>query len=396
LNLRPFSTTYAWLGLFVIALIIVVCVGWANLQFVNSLPQESSFFFNWKITRDFIFNGENPYNNQTGDPFISPLPVVIFFSPFALIGNFPIARAAWITVLQFATAIFAILCIRIPSWKVRWWWSGLLIVFALLWFPAFSVYVRGSYTALIAVLFGASLLSLKNQNDELAGILLGFAAIQPRVTFFVVVLILLWSASQKRWIVNFWTGVILIFLGGIGMIFLPSWPSDFFWSVLRNVDLKPGNMILETTTNWWPGVGLQIGWGFLIIAFIILIAEWWLVMRKGEKHLIWVIGLSLILATWLGIGTNLDHIYMLLLILSIIFVAWNRKWGFSGQIFFIFVIFILLSGLWSAFYYFAQQGIQGELNPVLMIGFPLLTMFGLYWIRWWFIRPSWLDEEAPL
>ena len=140
---RTSSTAYAWLTLILIALVIFVILGWVNLQLVKKLPLESDLLENWEITRALIFRGENPYINPDGKPFTSPLPVLLLYSPFALIENYQIARAAWITISQVTTAIFAILCIRVTSWQVNRWFAGVVIIFALLWFPAVSVYLRG-------------------------------------------------------------------------------------------------------------------------------------------------------------------------------------------------------------------------------------------------------------
>ena len=391
---RAFSTTYAWLTLIFIALIALAVIGWSNFQLVTKLPLESEFQTNWEITRALIYRGENPYLASTGEPFTAPLPVVLFYSPFALIENFQIARAAWITLCQISAAVFAILCIRVTFWQINHWLAALMIIFVVLWFPSVSVYVRGSQIALITVLFGASLLALKSQNDELSGILLGLAALQPRVTFLSILLVLLWAGSQRRWRVHFWTAVIFLFLSGIGTIFFPSWPVDFFWSTLRNIDFSPGQAILETTIRWWPGVGLQIGWGIIILAVIILMIEWWLVWRKSFQRQVWVIALTIILSIWIGIETNIDNVFLLILPLTVTLQAWNRRWGRTGQIFVIFVTGLLLPGLWWAYITFARQDIPGESNPFLMIGFPLLTLFGIYWVRWWFLRPTYLDESS--
>lgn len=390
---RAFSTTYAWLTLIFVALIALAFIGWSNYQLVTRLPQESEFQTNWEVTRALIFRGENPYLNTTGEPFTAPLPVVLFFSPFALIENFQIARTAWITLSQIAVILFAILCIKLSYWQINHWLAALIIIFAVLWFPAFSVYIRGSQIAFTAVLFGSSLLALRSKNDELSGILLGLSAFQPRVTILSILLVLLWAGSQRRWRVHFWVVVIFLFFSSVGMVFFPSWLVDFFWSTLRNIDFSPGKAIIETTTRWWPGVGLQIGWGLIILAVIILIIEWWLVWGKSFQRQVWVIALTLILSIWIGVETNIDHVFMLMLPLIVILWAWNRRWGKTGQVFVIIVTGLLLPGLWWAFITFARQNIPGDSNPILMIGFPLLNLFGIYWVRWWFLRPSYLDER---
>jgi hypothetical protein len=390
---RTVSTTYAWLALILIATAIIAVAGWANLQLVNQLPLESEFQAKWEVTRDFIFYGSNLYNNSGGEPFTSPLPVVLFYSPFALIENYQLARVAWITVSQVATVVLAILCLQVTYWQINRWLAAFIVIFALLWFPAVSIYIRGNETALIAVLFITALFAIQQQNDEVAGVLLGLAALQPRVTFLIVLLVLLWAGSHRRWLLHLWAAITFLVSSSIGLIFLPGWPLDFFWTVLRNVDFSPGKAIIETTTRWWPGVGLQIGWGIFILAFIILIIEWWLVWRKDPKRLVWVLSLSMIITTWIGFETNSDHLFMLLLPLITIFMSWNRRWGRSGQVFVILMTSLLLPGLWWGYVIFQEQGISGDVNPILMIGFPLLSLFGLYWVRWWFIRPTYLDER---
>lgn len=390
---RSTSTTYAWITVILIALVILVFAGWANLQLVRELPQESIFLRNWEITRGFIFRGENPYNNTEGIPFTSPLPVILLYSPFALINNFQIARAAWITVNQVAAIIFAVFCIRITSWQTNRWLVILTIIFAIFWFASFSVYIKGSLTALSAVLFTGAMFAIQEQNDEIGGILIGLAALQPGVTLMGVLLVFLWAVSHRRWILIFWAGVVFLFFSGVGMIFLPEWPLDFFWTVLRHVDFRPGRAIIETTSQWWPGVGLQVGWGIFFLALITMLVEWWFTLGKDYKRLIWVLGLTFILSIWIGIETSIDNVFMLLLSLVAIFMAWNRRWGRSGQIFVIIVIGLLLPGLWWAFIVLDRQAVSGPMNPILMIGFPFLTLVGLYWVRWWFLRPAYLIEE---
>lgn len=297
------------------------------------------------------------------------------------------------TALQIATVIFAFLCIRIASWQIHRWLAGLFFIFALLWFPSLSVIIRGSETAIAVAFLAGAVFALQKENDEVAGIFLALAALQPRVTLIGILLILLWASSHQRWSLHFWTGVTIFVASGIGMIFIPSWPLDFFWVILRNVDFNLGHLVIGTTTRWWPGVGTQIGWGIVIFAFIILIIEWWRVWGKSFGSLIWALALSCIIAIWIGFGINLDHLFLLLLSLAVIFMAWNRRWGKKGQIFIIISMTLLLPGLWWAFIYFEQQGIRGEINPILMIGFPLIVLSVLYWVRWWFLRPDYLNLE---
>ena len=209
----------------------------------------------------------------------------------------------------------------------------LFVLFAFFWFPAVSIYVRSSETIFMAVFFAAALLSILNEQDEIAGILLAFSALQPRTTMIGIVLLLIWAGSQRKWLLYFWGGVVFLIVSVMGMLFLPSWPIDFMRAIYQNVDISIGITVIETTTRWWPGVGLQIGWGMIILATIALVIEWWLVWGKHQKQLLWTTAFTWVIAIWIGVETNIDNVVLLLFSLTIIFSAWNRRWGKSGQIF---------------------------------------------------------------
>jgi hypothetical protein len=391
LNLKSFLVSYAWIFLIPLLLAVVLGMVWVNLQWINFLPQESEFFYCWQITRGFIFDQINPYQTIDGYTFTYPFPSLVLYFPFALIGNYELARSAWITGLQLATAIFAYQCLRNTSWKTNRWQMIVILVFALFWFPAVSIYIRGSETAILAVFFLAALLAIQKGRDELGGIYLILSALQFRFTILGVVLVLLWIAAQRRWLTFFWAGITFLFTSGIGIIFLTSWPVDFFWATLRSVDFSIGRTIIETTSRWWPGIGLQVGWSFIILATLLLIVEWWLVRGKGARRLTWTLALTWVIAIWIGFETNIDHVFLLLFPLMVIFAAWDRRWGRPGLIFSWIMMALLLSGLWWAFISFGQRDISEASNPILMIGFPLMVLMGLYWVRWWYLRPEYLN-----
>lgn len=391
MNSKSFFASYSWIFLIPLVLALIFAMVWINLQWIAFFPQESEFFYNWQITRGFIFDHTNPYLPDNGYIFTSPFPVLVLYFPFALIENNEIAQAIWITVLQLAIAIFTYQSIRNASWKINLWQMSAILAFALLWFPAASIYIRGSEAAILAVFFSTTLIAIHKDRDELAGVFLTLSALQLRFTFLSVLLVLLWIASQRRWLSIFWAAITLIFTSGIGMIFLPSWPIDFFWATLRQVDFSLGRTIIETTTRWWPGIGMQVGWGIVILSTLILVIEWWLVWGKNTKRLTWTLALTWVIAIWIGFETDIDQVFLLLFPIIIIFAAWDRRWGRSGLVFSWIIMALLLPSLWWSFVSFGQRNISEASNPILMIGFPLLVFIGLYWVRWWYLRPEYLN-----
>jgi hypothetical protein len=206
-----------------------------------------------------------------------------------------------------------------------------------------------------------------------------------------IVLLLIWTISRREWLLIFWGGVIFLIISALGMVFLPSWPLDYLRAIYQNVDFSVGKTIIEITTRWWPGVGMQIGWGIIILASITLVVEWWLIWGKQPRHLLWTVAFTWVIAIWIGVETNIDNVLLLLLSLIVIFSAWNRRWGKSGNIINFMIMVLLFSSLWWAAFYYQQSGIGESSNPILMIGLPLFVLVGLYWVRWWFLQPAYLN-----
>ena len=391
MKFKSLSISLAWLILTILLLVVIAAIAWANLQWVDHLPRESDFLYQWQITRGLIFNRTNPYQPITGYTFKAPFPILVFYFPFALIENYEFARALWITALQITTVVFAYLCIRNTAWIRSLWLASVLFLFALLWFPAVSIYVNGSAAPLMAMFFAAALLAIQKGQDEVAGVFLALSALELRLTLLAVVLLLLWIAAHRRWITYFWAAVTFLFTNIIGMIFLPSWPVDFARATYQLTDFRIGQAIIATTTRWWPGIGTQIGWGIVIIAAVLLIVEWWLVWGKSDKRLTWTLALTWVLTIWVGFETNIDQVFLLIFALIVIFAAWNRRWGKLGSAFTLAAMLLLLPGLWWAAIFFAKRGIAETSNPIFMMAFPLLIIIALYWIRWWYLRPEYLN-----
>ena len=376
-------TLPALLTLVALTALVVAAVGvlvWANLQWTAYLPGESVFLHRWEITRSLIFEQTNPYGPVNGYQFTAPLPVLAIYFPFALVKDPALARALWVTLSQIAVLIFAALGIRSTSWKINRWATGALLLFAVLWFPAASIYLRGSEAALMAALFGGGLLLLQREQDEIAGVLITLSALQWTLTWPGVLLILLWMASRRRWTFYFWSAVTFLGTSLLGMIFVPSWPVDFFWATLRYVDFHIGRAVLDITTGWWPGIGRQIGWGIVLFGGIILMVEWYLAWGRDSRHLTWTVALTWVLALWIGIEVSMDNVFLLLAALIVTFSTWSMRWGRAGLAVSFGVAALLLTVPWW------RALAPGTPLPLLTLGLPLLALIGLYWVRWWFLR----------
>ena len=173
----------------------------------------------------FFSKGQNPYSTETTREiqeaintyfiekseteyrFSLPLYGIILYSPFALIKNFAVARALWMTVLEIGILAIILLSIRVTNWK-----AGNTVVFSLVLFAFFGFHgiiplVDGNIIILIALLVICILYAIANHHDEAAGILLGFLTISLSSVILFVIYLLFWVIANHR------NKVIVWFLG---------------------------------------------------------------------------------------------------------------------------------------------------------------------------------------
>jgi len=374
------SALLTLLALIALGVAAIAILAWANWQWVSCLFPKNEFLYRWEITRSLIFGQANPYDTLEPRRFTAPLPILTLYFPFALIQNYHLALTLWVTFSQVAALIFASLGIRSTGWQINRWAAGAMSLLAVFWFPAMIIYAQGSEAILMAAFFGGGLLLLQRKQDEIAGVLITLSALQWYLTWPGVLFVLLWAASRRRWRFYFWGAATFLGTSLLGMIFIPSWPVDFFWAALRYTDFQIGQAVLNITTGWWPGIGRQIGWGIVLFGGIILMAEWYLAWGRDSRHLAWTAALTWVLALWIGIEVSIQNAFLLLAALLIIFTTWVARWGRAGlAVSFGTAALLLVVPWWRA-------SAPGTPLPLLTLGFPLLAMIGLYWVRWWFLR----------
>ena len=121
-----------------IAFLSVAILGglvWANTIFVRSKPVEKDFLIPWLGARTFLQYGESPYGTpatqraqiiyygrlaaEGQDPLLLrlPFPVEIFFFPIALVPDYSLAMAIWMTCLEIALVALGFLSVRLTGWK---------------------------------------------------------------------------------------------------------------------------------------------------------------------------------------------------------------------------------------------------------------------------------------
>jgi len=395
----------------VLVLLVIVCIAtlvgtiWASYQIASPEGAGGRFWVEWIAIRAKVVDGISPYSitatnriqNQVGSLFNwipadkpiynAPLISAIVTLPFSLLSNATIAHTAWLTV-QFVVILLTILAgIRLSGWKPTWWFFSFLVLLILLSVRTMVSWYEGSMTIWVAGLSAGVLLAIQSKRYELAGILLALTMIQPQVVILFVFFVLIWAGSQRRWALIFWFFSTLLFLIVLSVFFVSDWPIQYLrilWNYAKY--FAPGTPGIAFRT-WWPGMGRQLGWALSAFLGTLLLIEWWLARRSNFHWFLWTACLTLAITPWIGIPVTPDVHILLSLPVIVVVAMYEERWRERGKL--VLLAFLGLMFVWEWLLVFSARGDMGSnVRLGLMFPLPLLLLIGLYWVRWWAIRPK--------
>jgi hypothetical protein len=402
------------IAILLVCLLLAALIGlvWVNTRFVRTQPIEKDFLVPWLGARTFIQYGENPYSNpatqraqivyygrlasENQDPLMLwlPFPMELFYFPIAVVPDYVLARAIWMTCLETALVSLGLLTLRLTGWK-----PGLIILPIVLLFPLLWVYgalslVSGNAAGFVALALAGFLLSLQSERDELAGGLLIILVSAPRLTGVLAFFIFWWIIYQRRWRVLWGFLMGFAILLGLAFLFLPDWFLAFVRGLLSQFAYNPGFSSTGIFTSWSPVVGLRLGWVLTASLLLVLFFEWGNTFTKDFRTFLWTASLTLSVTPLLGIPMS-PREYPFLFIPLILFLTilaerrpWLKRWGMAGILLVVFLI-----GPWLLTFDLVRMNAFAALTDVLFLSLPVALVVGLYWMRWWFIHvvPSALE-----
>ena len=384
----------------------VAALTYANHCFAAQNPGGNDFLPHWVGARAFIFENISPYSDEVavriqtlayGRParpgenelgIAYPLYSELLYSPFAMIGDYTLARAVWMTFLEITIILLAILSMRLAGWRPSFWLLPVYLVFSLLWYHGARAIINGNAVIVVALLLVATLAAIRDQRDIAAGIFLAFATIKPNLVVLFIPFVILWAISQRRWRLIGWTLGSLILLILFGMLFMPNWLLQNIWEIMQYPAYNPALSVGAALEEWLPGVGTQLKWGATLLLAVTLLVEWWIAWGKGFTHFLWTACLTLAISQWIGIATDPGNFIILFLPLVLVFAVWKKRWGKVGDWVVLGSLLILFLGLWALFLKTVQFGAQPQQSPAMFFPLPLFVLIGLYWVRWWILAPT--------
>jgi hypothetical protein len=292
------------------------------------------------------------------------------------------------TTLEVALVALVFLSLRLTRWKLSLWFLPIFLIFSLLWYHSLRPLINGNAVILVALLIVSAFLALRSGRDELAGTLLAFSTIKPHLVVIVIGFVIVWTLSQRRWKALFWFAVVLAMLSALAALFIADWPLQNLREVLRYSSYNPPGTLGSALAYWMPGIGRQIGWVVTGLLVLLLIGEWWLALRKEFRWFMWVACLTLTASQWIGIQTDPGNFIILYIAVVLIFAVWEERAGKAGRPVVLILMILLFFGPWVLFLRTVSYADQPIQNPIMFFPLPLFLLIGLYWVRWWAIRPA--------
>jgi len=407
------------LNAFRIILLIFMClvvIGgllWANILFSRDHPGEKDFFVPWLAARTFLRYGDNPYgipasqraqvifyghlaaNGQDPLRLGVPFPLELFYFPFAMVPDYAFARGLWMTCLEIALFALASLSVTLTNWRPARTLLPVIFIFSEVWTYGFLAVIGSGSVIFVSLAIVGSLHALRNDHDEAAGALLVLPFFMLDVVAPISIFLFFWAIYHRRARVVAGFLMTFVILMAVSFFILPGWfipyIGGFISHYTQQLYLNPGGII----ALFLPAIGSRLGWVLTGMVLMVLIFEWKNSLKQEFRHLLWTASLALAATPFLGLPFTLQDsvllFFPLILVLSILAERWSRPkgWDLAGfSMIAIFVCFWIITASAVSASNFNSQ-IAG-----LVLGLPFLLVLGLYWMRWWAVRPprTWRDS----
>jgi hypothetical protein len=394
---------------FVTILIAGISVG-ANIAISRIVSGGGGFFVAREGAQAFLFEHTDPYSgtvarlsqelaygrvaNNNEDPYFLTIPFYLlpFYFPFALISDNAVARGIWMFLNEAALIGMALLCLQLIGWRPN---RFFLIIYSLV--SIFSYYsvaalLDGTSVIINGLLFLAILFAYGLGQDEMTGLLLVLTLFNWEVGSLFFLLIIWKIISDKRWRVLYGFGMTLIILVVFSLLIYPGWIYPFVIAVVANLRAQFGMTSTAVFLRLFPAYGHTISQGVVLLGIILFVYEGIATLRSDFRRLIWTACLILAITPLMGFRTDLSNLVVLFPSVALIFSATTDRWRTGYWLTGLLLLLVLLVpwGLFVRWYSLQNQ----KLNDYLFLFYPLFTILGLYWTRWWFMNPprTWLEQ----
>ena len=261
------------------------------------------------------------------------------------------------------------------------------------WLPGASAILAGHLAPIIIVLLLAGIYLVVNGQNTTAGLLLSMTFSSFPSSGLILIVLLIWGASQRRWslLSGYFSGV--IFLLVISWLVMPSWFME--WAAVM-IETYQGwdwvNTPMMSLAALLPGITSPLSiflHGSLIVYSIMLTVT---ILGQSDRIFLYKIFTVFIIAYLLHIEPSIFLLILMIPGMFMVFRSWSDRWGLFGKLLSWGVLVLIGVGSWLLVYS-TTDFMQPDYGPFLTIGYPLLVLLAMIWIRWWALRIPKLPYE---
>ena len=392
---------------FIVLVVLAFLAICAALVFANlTLKGGGDFYVHWVGARAFLFDNIDPYSGEVParvqqlvyghaagageEPYIldTPFQLLVFYYPFSLLSDPQLARAIYILFLELALFALAILSLRLTEWESPRIFSILFIFLAVFNFYTFQAIFEASPVLILGLLYVGILFALRAEMDEVTGALMAFSLYYWEVgaPFLILVFLRVYYEKRNRVFAGFFMSCFILFF--LSFLSYPNsnWIIPYLRAFTNNLRADFGFNIRTILINFFPAQGVTLGWILTIGLFLLLGYEWSSARRSDYRRFYWAACLSLAVAPLLGFRTEMEHLSVLIIPLALVFAIVHDRWRKFGSVLTFLLMLVIFMLPWIL-YLFAVNRFGAIAQDSIFLFLPLCTLIGLYWIRWWAIRP---------
>lgn len=393
---------------FIVIVSILILAISTGLVFVNlSLPNGGGdFYVYWVAARGYLFEQIDPYSAEIparvqsivyddaiqagAEVYIldTPFHTLLLYFPFALLADVQLARAIFTLTLQLALFALVYFSLRLTTWETPSWFWILFFIFCVLNFYTFQAVLSANPVLILGLIYAGMLFALYNEQDELLGALFAVSLYYWEVglPFLLVIAYRCYKENRTRVFAGFF--MLSIVLLAISFLLYPNWILPYLRAGMNNLRADFGFSIFSTLQNFSPAYGRTAAWIVILVLVFAYGYEWNRIREADDRRFYWVCCLALAIAPLLGFRSEMEHLSILIIPLALIFSIVYDRWKIGGGLTILLVLFLF--GFPWLMYFFNPIKLTQE---TLFLFLPVFTVIGLYWIRWWAIRPPrvWAD-----
>lgn len=309
--------------------------------FASRFPGAADFFPRWYGGRALLLEGRNPYDRQVAlegqlglfgrytapwedqVAFAYPLYTLFTFLPLVYV-PYAVAQAVWMVVLQFGLIYGASLGLKLVRWQPPPWLLVLTMLWAVFFYPGARSIMLGQFSVIVFIFIISALFAFEQKWDILGGASLAMTTIKPQMVFMLIPLLLLWAVAQRRWrvIVGFAGALLILTLAG--MVFVPTWPRDFYTGLSAYSGYVGFYSPLENLTRTFAApIAIPLANGLSVVLIGFMLFTWWQAWRRQAGWFIWALMLTFIIGNLVAFRSATTNHVLLYLPLML----WFRRIG---------------------------------------------------------------------